>query len=157
MQHKRKKIWIDRFQTRLSLCIGFYFALYQFAIWALVAMEKHMASSLEAIMGPAGAGWVIILTLVVVALGMLFIYDAIRLSHRIVGPIYRFRKTIEAIKAGEEVNLVTLRKGDFLQELGDELNEMIKVLEKRGAVRVKKNAAKENAANVPNKGEVVFS
>ena len=134
MRNKRKKIWIDRFQTRLSLCIGFYFALYQIAIWALIVIERHIVVNLEMVLGPGGWVFNALLTGIVVGLGVLFMYDAVRLSHRIVGPLYRFRKTIQAIKAGEGIDLVTLRQGDFLQEMKDELNEMIKVLEARGAL-----------------------
>ena len=38
-----------------------------------------------------------------IGLGLLFIYDAVKLTHRIVGPLYRFRKTIQAVTAGEEI------------------------------------------------------
>ena len=53
----------------------------------------------------------------VLLLGILFILDAVKLTHRVVGPLYRFRKTIQALAAGEEVDPVTLRKDDFLQEM----------------------------------------
>ena len=33
--------------------------------------------------------------------------------------------------------MIRLRQGDYLQEMKDELNEMIKVLEQRGAVVMK--------------------
>jgi hypothetical protein len=38
---------------------------------------------------------------------------------------------------GEEVDLITLRKADFLQEFKDEFNDMLRALEQRGAVTVK--------------------
>src|SRR5438046_2025257 len=52
-----------------------------------------------------------------VFLGFLFIYDAVVFTHRIVGPLYRFRKVIQAITAGEELTLIKLRQGDLLLEM----------------------------------------
>jgi nitrogen fixation/metabolism regulation signal transduction histidine kinase len=85
---------------------------------------------------------------VVVALGVLFIYDAVKTAHRIVGPLSRFRQTIKAITSGDELELIRLRQGDYLQEMKDELNEMIKVLEQRGAV-VMKTPGAEQTQNEP--------
>jgi nitrogen fixation/metabolism regulation signal transduction histidine kinase len=82
----------------------------------------------------------------VVLLGLFAIYEAIIFTHRVVGPIVRFRKTVQAIIAGEEVDLVRLRNGDFLLELRDEFNEMLRILEQRGAVTLKPT---ETAAKQP--------
>jgi len=73
---------------------------------------------------------------VLVAVGFLFIYDMMRFSHRFVGPLFRLRKCVQAIIEGDEMTLMRLRKDDFLQELKDEFNEMLKVLEQRGAVKL---------------------
>jgi hypothetical protein len=135
MNNKRKKIWIDRFQTLLFLRIVLYFVLYQFAVWMVVAIERGSALALGGLFGPPVAtGVVVFAVVVVIALGFLMIYDAITMTHRIVGPIVRFRKLIRAIAAGEKVELMDLRKGDLLHELKDECNEMLRALEQRGAV-----------------------
>ena len=42
-----------------------------------------------------------------------------RFSHRFVGPLFRFRKCVQAIIEGDEMTLMRLRKDDFLQELKD--------------------------------------
>lgn len=44
-------------------------------------------------------------------------------SHRIVGPIYRLRKHIRRILAGEALGDVHFRNGDFFGELADSFNE----------------------------------
>jgi methyl-accepting chemotaxis protein len=142
MGQKRKKIWIDRFQTRLSLRIALYFVLYQVAVWAVAVISGHIAVRLLSESGE-GAG-VYCLALLVIAAGMLalmFIYDAVLFTHRIVGPLYRFRQILKAVAAGEEVALVTLRKNDFLVEMKDDFNEMLKGLEERGAITLKPEAA----------------
>jgi hypothetical protein len=148
MREKRKKIWIHGFQTKLSLRIAVYFALYQIAVWALVSMERHIITGMDTVFG--GEAWRLIAFLqgIIIFLGILFIYDAIKFSHGFVGPVYRFRKTIQAINAGEEVDLVTLRKYDYLQEMKEELNEMLKILEQRGAIVLKENGAQKNNQQV---------
>ena len=50
------------------------------------------------------------------------------------GPIYRFRKTIQAVTAGEPVRLIKLREGDYLLEMKDELNALLTFLQQRGLV-----------------------
>jgi len=45
MRNQRKKIWIDSFQTFLSLRLAVCFSLYQFAIWALYAIDAIVLSA----------------------------------------------------------------------------------------------------------------
>src|SRR5262249_30202844 len=107
MQQRRKKVWVDRFQTYLSLPIATYFLLYQAAVWACVLIERHAFASLAGVLGQGIAtGCVVFFNAAVVFIGVLFIYDAIHVTHRIVGPLVRFRQAVRAITAGEEVGRV---------------------------------------------------
>jgi methyl-accepting chemotaxis protein len=145
VREKRKKIWIDRFQTSLFFRITFFFAFYQLAVWILVLIERRMVASLEELLGAAAATtWFIFLVVVVAVVGLVFIWDTVKFAHRVVGPLYRFRKTVQAITSGEEVPLITLRKDDFLQEMREDFNEMLRVLEQRGAVVLKAPQAKKD-------------
>jgi nitrogen fixation/metabolism regulation signal transduction histidine kinase len=145
MQHTRKKCWIDRFQTSLSVRIAIYFLIYQAAVWILVAMQQRLLPNLERALGrKAVVDYGALLTVTAITLAALFIWDAVKLTHRIVGPLYRFRQVIKAITAGDEVELIRLRKGDFLEEMKGEFNEMLRVLEQRGAVVLKTPAAEQN-------------
>jgi nitrogen fixation/metabolism regulation signal transduction histidine kinase len=83
---------------------------------------------------------------ILLSFALTFIYDAMKFAHRVVGPVYRLRKAVQAIAAGEAVEMVTLRKGDYLQDVKDDFNEMLKVLEERGAIVVKNETAKEKEA-----------
>lgn len=144
VRERRKKIWIDRFQTYLSLRIAFFVVLYQVGVWTLVLSVRSMLGRLQEMLGPAvTVPWFAFLGSILVVVALLFVYDAVKFAHRIAGPIYRFRKTIRAITAGEEVGLLALRKGDFLQEMKDDLNEMLRALEQRGAVVMKGAPAKK--------------
>jgi hypothetical protein len=145
VREQRKKIWIDRFQTSLFLRIALYFVIYQMAVWALFIIERSILVSISETLGPGAATYCsLFLVATVILLGVLFIYDAVKLAHKIVGPIYRFRQTVKAITAGEEVRLVVLRQGDFLGELRDDFNEMLKLLEQRGAVVLKTDGSKQD-------------
>jgi hypothetical protein len=149
VKEQRKKIWIDRFQTILFLRIAFYFIFYQVAVWSVVIINSRLSSALDQMLGPGGS-WscFLVLTVSVVLVGFLFIYDAVVFCHRIVGPIYRLRKAIRAINAGEEQAPMTLRKTDYLQDLKDDFNEMLQVLEQRGANVLKKAEARDQGQPV---------
>jgi len=117
MREKRKKIWIHRFQTYLAFRIAALFVSYQVAGWSLILYERQLIDGISRVAGPGLAThWLLILTGVIFFLACLSIYDSVRFVHRLVGPVYRFRKAIQAITAGSEVELLTLRKGDFLQD-----------------------------------------
>ena len=135
MAEKRKKVWIDRLQTLLSIRLALYFVIYQIAVWLLFLIGRSVSESLERLLG-AGAGWVVVAVTAFLAIGLggLFIWDAVRMLHRVVGPLVRFRRAIKDVAAGEEVTLIVLREGDHLQELKDDFNEMLEALERRGAV-----------------------
>jgi hypothetical protein len=145
MPQQRKKIWIDRFQTILSWRIACYFILYQAALGTFVVIDHYFVPRMQVSLGATISGkYFLLLVVSSVTLGGLFIYDGIQLAHRIVGPLYRFRQVMKAIAAGEEVDLIRLRKGDFLLDMRDDFNEMIKALEQRGAVTLKPPASKND-------------
>ena len=143
MKNLRKKIWIDRFQTHLFLRIGCYCVLYQAAVWMMVALEDSISIALQGTLGPRGATLsFVLIAIVALVLGGLFICDGIRFAHRIVGPVYRFRKTVQAITAGEVIDPVRLRQGDYLLDMKDDFNEMLRVLAERGALTLNEGEPK---------------
>ena|SRR6516164_800552 len=134
MLNKRRRIWIDPIQTRLSLRLAAYFLTFQFAVWCLFWIDARIAAVGESQGIPIFHYSYVLTSLAAVTLGLIFIFDALHETHRIFGPLYRFRKTIEAVIAGEEVSMIKLRTGDHLQDLKDKLNEMLRQLESRGAI-----------------------
>jgi HAMP domain-containing protein len=46
----------------------------------------------------------------------------ILISHRLLGPLYNIHRHVRRLKAGEYHHKITLRKGDRLVELADDLN-----------------------------------
>jgi hypothetical protein len=144
MHFQRKKIWIDRFQTNLSVRLALYFLLYMITVLTWVAIDRMTANLIEVHFGQASVLWSVMSASIVVTVGLLFIYDMMRFSHRFVGPLFRFRKCLKAIVDGDDMTLMQLRKDDFLQELKDEFNEVLKVLEQRGAAKLITSELKED-------------
>ena len=58
-------------------------------------------------------------------------YVGIRQSHRIVGPMNRLKRMLEAIGQGDFSQRITLRKGDALEDLAAAINRMAQSLQQR--------------------------
>ena len=61
----------------------------------------------------------------------LVFFLGIRQSHRIVGPLNRIKRTLEAIGAGDFSQHITLRRGDALEDLAKSINQMAQSLQQR--------------------------
>ncbi len=64
-------------------------------------------------------GPVILTSLVLVPLIM---FDVVAISNRFVGPLFRMRRSMRALAAGEEVEPIHFREKDYWQELAQEFN-----------------------------------
>ena len=53
------------------------------------------------------------------------------ISHRLAGPLYRYRRELEEIEKGDLTRIIRLRKNDQLADLGDSLNKMTASLRER--------------------------
>ena len=149
MQNQRKRVWIDRFQTTLVVRLLFYAIAYQVSLWIIIYTLRVCWSSMEAVTdSPSMTHLGMPAVLAICALMALLAVDAVRYVHRLVGPLYRFRKTVEAINAGEPVDLIRLRKDDFLKDLAVEFNKMMELMEQRGALSLKEGKAAEKAVEV---------
>jgi len=80
---------------------------------------------------------VVAIVLVFLAFTTAFIWDAIKHTHRIVGPIVQFVRAIQKIAAGEEVELLQLRKDDYLHEFEGRIQRDAQSPGKPGAIQLK--------------------
>jgi hypothetical protein len=78
----------------------------------------------------------------------LLLWDMMRYTHRIAGPLYRFRKAMEDHINGEPLAAVKLRDGDLLKEFQDTYNKFIAhvELQKTQAARVGQQPAAHDKA-----------
>jgi len=59
------------------------------------------------------------------------LFVGIRQSHRIVGPLNRIKRTLEAIGGGDYSQRIVLRQGDALEDLAKAINQMAEALQRR--------------------------
>jgi hypothetical protein len=149
MKQQRKRIWIDPFQTKLFVRIIILCLIYQVALWILLIGTQQVVVCLETLLQqPLPGGRWVLTGAVLLLLAPLLIMDVVRFTHRLVGPLYRFRKIVQALADGEPVPRVRLRRGDFLHDFKDDFNRMLTTLEEKGLVVIA-DAAKDDTAKQP--------
>ena len=79
---------------------------------------------------------------------MFLLYNALKISHRIAGPIYRLCKCIQRIRGGDINFEITLRDGDHLEEVRDELNQLLNWLNENPPAGVKTRASNGSEATM---------
>lgn len=138
---RRKRILISTLQLRLLALNLVYFCviLLVFAAFLLLPLMLHLRNaSLEASAENLAAAngflflhrrlWpAVLVVLVLLALHSLIV------SHRVAGPLYRFRRVFEAVTAGDLSARAMLRKHDYLVEEAEALNRMLAALAERTA------------------------
>ncbi len=65
-----------------------------------------------------------------VAIPLVF-FLGVRQSHRVIGPMNRLKRALQAIGQGDFSQRVQLRQGDALEDLGRSINKMAESLQKR--------------------------
>ena len=60
---------------------------------------------------------------------LFILLNALRFSHRIAGPIYRLKETLQTVRDGDIRCRANLRKGDFLEEVAQDMNDFLDWLE----------------------------
>jgi hypothetical protein len=133
-QYKRSRLWVDpAFQLRLMLRIGGYFLLYILLVW-------HFGFFLDAMRGAVAGGANKPLTELyleyfgkqqplLIAMALLvppFLYNLLRFSHRVAGPLFRCRAVMRDMADGKPVAEFHPRKGDLMRDLFDAFNALIR-------------------------------
>jgi hypothetical protein len=144
----RTRIWVDPFQTQLFYRVTLYWSVFTFTVFNLLFAWRLLVE------GP-GDLWQQFVATVYDNIPLLVSFiilapwiglDAVRFANRLVGPLYRFRKTMQSVTANELVQPIRLRKDDFLMGMQEDLNLMLEALERRNAVQLER--AEEATAKV---------
>jgi hypothetical protein len=53
------------------------------------------------------------------------VWDVIKLTNRFAGPMFRLRREMKKLAAGEAVNPLFFRHGDYWQEMADDFNRLV--------------------------------
>lgn len=132
--NKRQTVWVDKFQTKMLIRMAAYCILYQVSLSIFVVAWtvfcQYFTNGIRPLQWadfvPCMVGLLLILPMVC--------WDVIKFTHRLVGPVVRFRRAMRAIAAGDPVGPIQLRNGDYMVELRDDFNLMLTALHERGAV-----------------------
>jgi len=139
--YRRSNVYIDKeFQSRFilkfcalvavgaGLTIGLlYFLSLQSTTVSFVQAKVKVMTTADFILP------VLVQTVLVVMgfVSLASIVVTLVVSHKIAGPLFRFKQTFKELSAGNFSNQVRLRKGDQLVEVAGDFNQMISILRVR--------------------------
>jgi len=130
--YKRRRILIESYQYRLLFINLLYFCIILLIFAAvlflplILKLRSGSASVIE--QGELAGQFLALHARVWPAMFVIFVLLALHsvfVSHRIAGPLYRFRKVFGAVASGDLSVRAKLRKGDYLGKESESLNEMI--------------------------------
>jgi hypothetical protein len=137
-RYVRKQVFVSsRIQGRLVLRIAVYWIVYHVALWHALFAFRYIESRFSGdLVGQSFRGLyreffdqyypILICSLLMLPM---FLFDLVKLSHRIAGPLVQFRHRIADMVAGKEVRRVRLRDGDLLDEFETAFNAYVDVYE----------------------------
>ena len=134
--YRRKQYLVDRdyqlrFVTRLFMAVLAVAAISSLVATGLLSVYMYQPELPQQTMIYCSIA--IALTLLVELLISIPVvwFLGIRQSHRIVGPMNRIKRLLEAIGNGDFSQRITLRKGDALEDLATSINQMTETLGRR--------------------------
>lgn len=148
----RKRVFVSRdIQGTILVRLTRYWVFYHLGLWGvLLAVEffQHLVNSLflgetfdpSAFMG----AFFFNNRFILIAPVMLFpavVWDMLRITHKIAGPLVRFRSALLKLSKGEPVEKIRLRDGDLLTEFQDSFNQYIESLAMRTPTGSERDAA----------------
>jgi hypothetical protein len=134
-----RKIYLinPKFQIRFSLyvCILVFLTsiIYPFSIYELMnTIVSHFSlKNPEIAVHYSNKRDALIMFLILLHLGFtcLTFFICVFFSHKIAGPLYKLQKHLKLIRENSAPNKLFFRKGDYFQELADDINETFDHLE----------------------------
>jgi hypothetical protein len=152
--NRRGRLWIDPpFQGRLLLRVGLYLVAYAVLAWhagfALEVMSQVAAGGATRALDALYADYFRRQLPLLCGLALLvppLLYDMLRFSHRVAGPLRRCRTLMGQMAAGEAVREFQPRRGDLMVELFASFNGLIRAHNARAAAGGDPAGAAEAAA-----------
>ena len=124
---KRSKFFVDReFQgaiaKRIALHWGLLICLYAIGM-AMLHLTGHFGKPFEeqfqSYLNNYGGTLLFLASLTPV-----FVYDSIKLTNRLAGPLHRLRRGLKALARGQEGEQVTFRPNDFWRDMAEDYNRV---------------------------------
>ena len=134
--NRRRQVFVNRLvQGRILMRIACYWFFYNLALWHTLFLFRWGQYRLEVLNGGTPLTFAELygsfsmqyypIVLTALATAPLLMWDILKLTHRVAGPLVRFNSTLQQLMAGQHVERVTLREGDLLLEFRDEFNAFL--------------------------------
>lgn len=136
---KRRQLFVDpAVQTAFIVRAVFYWVTCLVTVAMMLAFTSMLAEPARLFYPNADSVWFRFVPTALTALFMLpiIVFDMLRLSNRLVGPVFRLRRALRQLAEGTPVQPIHFRDGDFWREFADEFN----------AVAAQLQASKKQAA-----------
>ncbi|MEX2285445.1 MAG: hypothetical protein WD648_00070 [Planctomycetaceae bacterium] len=133
---QRQKVFVSRaIQGRLIARLCLYWYAYHIVLWHVMFVFYYWRQTSGVTPGQPQVAFFALygrfaienssLALCALAVAPLVFWDALQITHRVVGPLVRFQAILKQLTRGEKVNQVVLRDGDLLIELRDAFNDYL--------------------------------
>lgn len=128
-KHLRKRFFVDKsIQGGLAMRAARY--------WALSIAVVGMLTVIGWVFVAPGIAAITAMT----TLMPVVIFDLVKFSHRFAGPMVRLRNSMLKVAAGEHVEPIRFRDGDYWKELADAFNAMQERIERAESGRTQDEA-----------------
>lgn len=134
--HPRKRLFVNReIQGRLLARTALYWVLYHAVLWMAMFFYRYAEHRGAVLAGAEPRSfsdlygqfvhehhsmWFCSFVILPIVL-----WDLLKFSHRVVGPLVRFQRTLESLAAGKRVDEVRLRQGDLMFDLQNSFNQYL--------------------------------
>ena len=168
MKNRRTKLVVDSSVqwtlVRRVACHWLYFLVLTAALlpfWVVIVSGDIVGASFRS-REIVAASWLapVPVILFFLAIAPMIVYDVLKLSHRIVGPVYQLHKAIKGLAAGEEIRPLQLREGDFWKEVAADFNalaEQVAALRKQETLAADPEPAACGASDAENRWESAWT
>jgi hypothetical protein len=145
LKSRRKKKYVNRrVQGRIIGRVAAYWILYHFVLWHGLFVYRYAQHRVAVAGGENAVPFRQLysefcadyspLLLCAALILPLFMFDFVRMTHRVVGPLVRVRNALQQLMAGERVPRVEFRQGDLITEFESEFNEFLAFYDARAQV-----------------------
>lgn len=139
-KHSRRRFFVDRLiQGRIVGRIAIYWVLYHVVLWHSLFVWRYVQYRSATLSGevpqPFGELYgqfvsdYYALALLAIVTFPIFLFDIMRLTHRVAGPMVRFKNVMRAQLDGQSVSPVKLRSDDLLLPFQETFNEFTAAFE----------------------------
>ena len=131
-KYKRRRLWVEPpLQIRLMVRMTLYLVACSLFLFHVAFLYQVIANVPEVLARGVVAFYIEFITrqqpmlVALIAVLPILIYDMFKFSHRIAGPLYRFRMTMEGMVAGKPTKPVKFRQRDLLHDWLPAFNALI--------------------------------